>query len=154
MGETLTIAPKASGKGRSFKAQLLGFVTADGYHPQGSNRVYRPVYLSVAESDAQVRAVGRGQLLGRKVDRGPVLVDHAREVLSRRAPPLHGLAGGPPAGQLGVGALDASGLPRRCGRRGGSSASRRSLRPRSEVQRALLRAALMNAQARSVVAAG
>lgn len=70
MSETLTIAPRATGngKGRTFKVSLLGFVTADGYHDKGSSRAYRPVYLSVAESDAQVRAFVANLRTGREAE--------------------------------------------------------------------------------------
>lgn len=70
MSETLTIAPKpgGTGKGRTFRVSLLGFVTADGYHGNGSNRAYRPVYLSIAESDAQVRAFVANLRTGRPAD--------------------------------------------------------------------------------------
>ena len=70
MSETLTIAPRATGngKGRTFKVSLLGFLTADGYHDKGSSRAYRPVYLSVAESDAQVRAFVANLRTGREAE--------------------------------------------------------------------------------------
>lgn len=70
MSETLTIAPKpgGTGKGRTFRVSLLGFVTADGYHSAGSSRAYRPVYLSLAESDAQVRAFVANLRTGRAAD--------------------------------------------------------------------------------------
>lgn len=70
MSETLTIAPKpgGTGKGRSFKVSLLGFITADGYHTAGSGRAYRPAYLSIAESDAQVRAFVANLRTGREAE--------------------------------------------------------------------------------------
>lgn len=70
MSETLTISPRSggTGKGRTFRVSLLGFITADGYHRNGSSRAYRPAYLSVAESDAQVRAFVANLRTGRECE--------------------------------------------------------------------------------------
>lgn len=68
MAETLIISPKPGGKGRSFRVSLLGMVTADNYHASGSSRAYRPVYLSIVESDAAVRAFVANLRTGRQAE--------------------------------------------------------------------------------------
>lgn len=63
----LIIEPKTEGKGRSFEALALAWVTADTLWPGGNNgNSIRPVWLMFAGSPEQLRAFSANLISGRK----------------------------------------------------------------------------------------
>lgn len=64
----LRIEPQANRKGRTFTANLLGYVTADQLWEAGrtSTDVLRPVWLCYAASEGEVRSFTANMRLGRK----------------------------------------------------------------------------------------
>ena len=67
MPYTLTIAPKKGAKGRTFRAFLLSYLTANSLWDCGStDKAKRPVYLAFAATDQEARAFTANLRTGRR----------------------------------------------------------------------------------------
>jgi hypothetical protein len=49
VAETLAIEPRRGGRGKTWKVECLGLITADRYWSAPSGKAYRPIYLCIAQ---------------------------------------------------------------------------------------------------------
>lgn len=66
----LRIEPQKEGKGRTFTANLISYVTADSLWDQSAGDGTRPVWLCYAASEGEVRAFTANLRMGRKAEIG------------------------------------------------------------------------------------